>query len=145
MNSLRVVLAALGAFVAYFIVGGVAFGLFPSLKKEFLKYPVVYRNQQGQMSHMPLGMAAMFLGMVALAVIYSMLYQGSTDIAERVRLGASFGALIGVFAIGAFVVHNYVNLNIGPKLTIQQAVAYFVEWLIVGIVIGLIYRPITSH
>jgi hypothetical protein len=33
-----------------------------------------------------------------------------------------------------------VNLNIGIKLTLMQAVAYFAEWLIVGIVISLIYR-----
>ena len=145
MNAGRIALAALGAFVAYFIVGGVSFALFPSLKNEFLNYPVVYRDQQGQMSHMPLGMAAMFLAMVALAVIYAMLNQGSTSVAEQVRLGAVFGALIGVFAIGAFVVHNYVNLNIGLKLTVQQAVAYFVEWLIVGIVIGLIYRLIARQ
>jgi hypothetical protein len=39
------------------------------------------------------------------------------------------------------VVHNYVNLNIGLKLTIQQSIAYFVQWVIVGIVIALIYRP----
>jgi hypothetical protein len=36
---------------------------------------------------------------------------------------------------------NYVNLQIGGKLTLQQAVAYFIEWVIVGTVIGLIYRP----
>jgi hypothetical protein len=42
-------------------------------------------------------------------------------------------------------VHNYVNLNIGGKLTLQQVVAYFVEWLVVGIVIGLIYRPTVPH
>jgi hypothetical protein len=39
------------------------------------------------------------------------------------------------------VIHNYVNLNIGLKLTLQQGIAYSVEWLVVGIVIGLIYRP----
>jgi hypothetical protein len=49
--------------------------------------------------------------------------------------------LIGIFAIGAFVIHNYVNLNIGLTLTLQQAVAYFVEWIVTGIVMGLIYRP----
>jgi len=27
------------------------------------------------------------------------------------------------------------------KITGQQSIAYFVEWLVVGIVIGLIYRP----
>jgi len=31
--------------------------------------------------------------------------------------------------------------NIGLKLTLEQAAAYFVEWTVVGIVIGLIYKP----
>jgi hypothetical protein len=137
MNFLRVGLAALGAFVAYFLVGGLAFGVAPSLRTEFLKYPAVYRTQEGQMNHMPVGMAAIFVAIVALAVIYAMLYQSGYGIAE----GARFGALIGIFAIGAFVIHNYVNLNVGLKLTIQQSVAYFVEWVVVGIVISLIYPP----
>jgi hypothetical protein len=61
MNLSRIALAALGAFVAYFVLGGLAFGVFPSLKNEFLKFPAVYRSQQGQMSHMPAGMAGMFV------------------------------------------------------------------------------------
>jgi hypothetical protein len=136
---LRIGLAALGAFVAYFLVGGLAFAVVPSLRTEFLKYPAIYRTQEGQISHMPVGIAAMFVAIVALVVIYAMLYQSGYGIAE----GARFGALIGIFAIGAFVVHNYVNLNVGLKLTAQQSVAYFVEWVVVGIVISLIYRP--SH
>jgi hypothetical protein len=83
-------------------------------------------------SVMPPGIAAMFLAMLVLAVIYAMLYQGGSGVAE----GARFGALIGVFSVCAFVVHNYVNLNIGQRLSIGPAVAYFVEWMVTGIVIG---------
>ena len=140
MNLLRLVLAAFGGFVAYFVLGGLIFGLIPSLKSEFLKYPNVYRDQQGQMSHMPLGMAAMFLSTLVLAVLYASIYQGGSGLME----GARFGALIGLFAIGSFVLHNYVNLNIGLALTIQSAVAHFVEWTVTGIAIGLIYRPPTA-
>jgi hypothetical protein len=138
MYFLRVFLAALAAFVAYMAVGGLAFGMIPSLRTEFLKYPGVYRSKEGQMSHMPLGMAGMFLAMVALTVIYAMLYQGGSGLVE----GAGFGALVGLFAIGSFVFHNHVNLNIGWKLTLQQSVAYLVEWILVGMVLGLIYRPL---
>ena len=141
MNYSRLALAALGAFAAYFILGGLSFALFPSLADEFRKYPAVYRSQDGMKSVMPAGMAAMFLAMLVLAVIYAMLYRGGSGIAE----GARFGALIGVFSICSFVVHNYVNLNIGLKLTIQQAAAYFIEWVVAGIVIGLIYRPPAAH
>jgi uncharacterized membrane protein len=141
MNFARIAFASLGAFVAYFVFGGLTFVLIPSLKTEFLKYPDVYRNQQGQMSNMPLGMIAIYLATVVLAVMYAMLYRGGSGLAE----GALFGALIGVFVIFAFVIHNYVNLNIGWKLTLEQAVAYFIEWFVVGIVIGLIYRPPAVH
>jgi len=145
MNLSRIALAALGGFVAYFILGGLAFGLFPSLRNEFLKYPAIYRTQEGIKSHMPGGMAAMFVSILALAVIYAMLYQGVSSPAEGARFGAIFGALIGVYSVGSFVVHNYVNLNIGLKLTLQQAVAYFVEWTVTGLVIGLLYRPTAPH
>jgi hypothetical protein len=137
MSISRVALAALGAFVAYFVLGGLSFVLFPSLKDEFLKYPAIYRTPDAMKSVMPIGMVAMLLAMVVLAVIYAMLYKGGSGVAQ----GASFGALIGVFAVCAFVIHNYVNLNIGSKLTLQQSIAYFVEWMIAGVVIGLIYRP----
>jgi hypothetical protein len=40
------------------------------------------------------------------------------------------------------VVHNYVNLNIGLKLTLQQSAAYFIEWIVVGVVIGLLYKAV---
>jgi uncharacterized membrane protein len=80
-----------------------------------------------------------------LAVLYAMLYRGRSGLAEGARSGAIFGVLIGVFAICAFVVHNYVNLQIGLKLTAQQAVAYFVEWVVTCMVIGLIYRPVVPH
>lgn len=41
----------------------------------------------------------------------------------------------------SFVLHNDVNLNIGSRLTPFSAVAYFIEWCTVGIVIGLLYKP----
>ena len=137
MNYARILLATFCAFVAYFIYGGILFGLLPWLRTEFAKYPAVYRSQEGIKSTMPFGMLAMFVALAAIAVLYAMIYAGGSGIVE----GARFGGLIGVFAIGSFVVHNYVNLNIGLKLTVQQSIAYFVQWVIVGIVIGLVYKP----
>ena len=140
MNYARILVASLCAFVAYFIYGGILFGALPWLRNEYAKYPAVYRTQEGIKSTMPYGMLAMFLALAAIAVLYALAYSGGPGIVE----GTRFGALIGVFAIGSFVVHNYVNLNIGLKLTIQQSIAYFIQWVIVGIVIGLVYKP-TVH
>jgi hypothetical protein len=139
MNYSRLALASLGGAVAYFVIGFLAFGLLPQLAGEFRKYPAVYRTQEGIKSVMPIGMAAMFVAILVLAMIYAMGYRGGSGVAE----GARFGVLIGIFAVCAFVFHNYVNLNIGLKLTLQQAAVYFVEWTLVGIVIGLIYKSAT--
>ena len=128
----------MAAFVAYFAIGGVVFGVLPWLRTEFMKYPNVYRPQEGIKSTMPVGMAFMFVAMVAL----TMLYATQRDAGDGLLAGMRFGALVGVFAVGSFVVHNYVNLQIGAKLTVQQAVAYFVQWVIVGVVIGAVYRPL---
>ena len=137
MNFTRILLAAVGAFAAYFIFGGLTFVLLPSMKAEFAKYPAIYRDHDSIMKVMPIGMASMFIGIIALAILYAMSYRGGSGLVE----GAHFGLLIAIFALCAFVIHNYVNLNIGWKLTAVQAVAYSIQWLIVGIVMGLIYKP----
>src|ERR1700727_3119506 len=137
MNVSRIALASVGAFFAYFAFGGLVFGLLPTLRNEFSKYPNIYRSQESIKAVMPVGMAFMFLAILVLAILYAMLYQGGSGLVE----GARFGSLIGVFAIGSFVVHNYVNLQIGLKLTVLQSIAYFVQWVLVGIVIGLLYKP----
>jgi hypothetical protein len=137
MNPMRIVLAALGAFVAYFVAGGVMFVAMPWLKTEFMKYPAVYRSSEGMKRVMPAGMAAMFVSIAVLAVLYAMSYRGGSGVVE----GARFGVLIGVFAVGAVTMHDFVNLNIGWMLAVEQSVAYFVEWVVVGVVIGVIYRP----
>jgi hypothetical protein len=106
MNPARIALAALGGFVAYFAVGFATFALLPSLKSEFLKYQTIYRSQEAMKGVMPVGMAFMFLAILALAVLYAMSCPGVSGFAEGIRFGALFGALIGLFAIGSFVVHN---------------------------------------
>jgi hypothetical protein len=137
MNYSRIAVAVLCAFVAYMALGGLLFAAIPALKNEFLKFPAVYRSQQSQMSHMPAGMAGMFLSIAALAVLYAMMHRAGSSAAG----GAIFGVLIGLFAVGAFVLHNYVNLNIGIRITLFSAAAYMLEWTVVGVILGLIYRP----
>jgi hypothetical protein len=47
---------------------------------------------------------------------------------------------IGLAAIGGFVAYFAIG-----GLAFGQAVAYFVEWTVTGLVIGLIYRPPAPH
>lgn len=137
MHLLWVLLAALGAFVAYMAMGFALFAAMPAMKAEFMKYPGVYREEKDLMRHMPLGMLAIFISILAVAMLYALMYRGG----PWWIWGLHLGVLIGVFAIGTFVIHNYVNLRIGGKLTVMQGVAYFCQWVVVGMVTGLIYRP----
>ena len=137
MNYSRLALAALGGTVASLAFGSLVFWLVPALINEAHKYPAVFRPKEKMMSVMPIGLVATFLSILVVAIIFAMIRQGGSGTTE----GAIFGVLIGIFVVCAFVLHNYVNLNIGLKLALGQAVAYFVQWTIVGIVIGLIYKP----
>ena len=139
MNYSRLGLAALAGMVASFAFGFLVLGLVPALINEGHKYPAVFRPKDEMMSVMPIGLVATFISILVVAIIFAMIHQGGSGIAE----GARFGVLIGIFVVCASVLHNYVNLNIGLKLALGQAVAYFLQWTIVGIVIGLIYKPAT--
>jgi hypothetical protein len=139
MNYTRLGLAALGGVVASFAFGFLVIWLVPALLEEGHKYPAVFRPKEEMMTVMPIGMVATFIAILVAAVIFAMMHRGGSDATE----GARFGALIGIFVVCAFVLHNYVNLNIGLKLALGQAAAYFVQWTIIGIVIGLIYKPAT--
>ncbi len=138
MNYPSLALTALAGMVVYFAYGFLLVWLVPGLIKESRKYPSVFRPKNKIMALMPVGMAATFVAILVAAVLFVMIHQGGPGISG----GACFGALIGLFVVCGFVLHNYVNLNIGLKLTLLQAVAYFVQWTITGTVIGLIYKPL---
>lgn len=139
MNYSSLGLAALGGTVASFAFGFLVFWLVPALINEAHKYPAVFRPREEMKTVMPIGLVATFIAIMVVAIIFAMIHQGGSGTTK----GARLGILIGIFAVCA-VLHNYVNLNIGLKLALGQAVAYFVQWTIIGIVIGLIYKPLAT-
>ena len=140
MNYSSLGLAALGGTVASFAFGFLVFWLLPGLIKEGHKYPAVFRPKEEMMKVMPFGIVGTFMAILVAAIIFAMNHQGGSGTTG----GARFGVLIGIFVVCAFVLHNYVNLNIGLKLALMQAAAYFVQWTIIGIVIGLIYKALAA-
>jgi archaellum biogenesis protein FlaJ (TadC family) len=137
VNYARIALAFLGGTVAYFVCGFTMFGALPAMKSEFMKYPNVYRSHDSMMKVMPYSVVSILISIVVVAVLYAKSYPAGGGIASGIYLGA----LIGIFSVCTFVIHNYVNLNIGLKLTLYQGITYFVQWVIVGAAIGLIYKP----
>ena len=135
MNYARVALAAVAATVFDAVYG---FGVYGTLlAADFASYPAVYRTNEAGMAYLPLMFAGLFIAIVAVTIIYAKGYEGGSGVAE----GARFGLLLGVFVVFAFAAVNYATLNVGRTLTATVAAAAFFEWLIIGVVIGLVYKP----
>lgn len=139
MNYPRLGLAAFGGTIASFAVGFLVLLLLPSLIDEAHKYPAVFRPQEEMMAVMPIGFGATLIAILVVAIIFAMMRRSGSGPAQ----GARLGVLIGIFAV-CNVLHNYMNFNIGLKLALGQAAAYFLQWTVVGVVIGLIYKPLAS-
>jgi hypothetical protein len=137
MSFEHIALTSLAATVAYFAYGFAMFAALPVMKSEFLKYPDVFRSQDSMMKVMPFSMIAILISIVVVTVFYARIYPAGGGIVSGVYLGV----LMGIFSVCTFVIHNYVNLNIGAALTFYQGVTYFIQWVVVGATIGLIYKP----
>ena len=135
MHLIWIALAALAAFVAYFVVGGIFFAV-PAMRTEFARYPAVYRSGEATKSVMPAGMLGILLAIGVATVIFARLHPAGAGMVA----GLKFGVVLAVFQLGSFVLHNHMMLNIGRRLSALQGVVYTAEWIVVGIVISLVYR-----
>jgi hypothetical protein len=134
MNFARVIAAGVAATVWDAIYGFCVYGIL--LAPEFEKYPNVYRPSEVGQAYLPLMFAGILVAMIAGAFIYAKGYEGGSGVSE----GARFGFLLAVLVNCVFVGVNYATLNINKKITVMLAAAGFVEWLVVGVVIGLVYK-----
>ena len=135
MNLPRIALAALAALVAYFIVGGIFFAI-PALRAEFAKYPAVFRTGEAINAVMAVGVLGILLAIGAAAAIFARMHPTGAGL----DAGLKFGVLLALFQFGSLVLHNYMTLNIGWRLSALQGIAYSAEWIVVGVVISMVYR-----
>jgi hypothetical protein len=135
MTLTRLALATLAGVIAYFAVGGAFFAV-PALREEFARHPGVFRSGEAMNAVMGVGMAGIILAIGTAAVLFAKLHPTGGGWLAGVR----FGMLLAVFVVGAQVIHNYMNLNIGWRIAAWQGVVYSLEWIAVGAVIGLVHR-----
>jgi hypothetical protein len=135
MNYGRLVLAAVVGTVVDACYGFTVYGML--LAGEFGKYPAVYRANDAGQAYLPLMFGGLFVAVLVAAAMYAKGYEGGSGVAEGLR----FGLMLGVFVFLAFGGVNYAVLNIGRRLALFAAVAGLVEWTLVGLAIGLVYKP----
>ncbi len=135
MNYSRLVLAAVAALITFFAWGFLTEGWL--LRKDFAASATLYRTSDLQMKYMQLGMVATLVALLAAVVLYAGWCGGASG---AVR-GLQFGLLIGVFVACIHSISNLVTMNMQTKLGLEIAICNAFGWVLVGLVIGLVYRP----
>ena len=134
MNYGRLVLAAVVATVVDAVYGILVWGMV--LPGEFTRYPQIYRAP-GDMS----GFAVMFAGVLAAMLvaswIYAKGYEGGSGVVEGLKFGLALALLMAVYISST----DYGTLRIGKKMAATYLGGQFGEFLLVGLAIGLVYRP----
>jgi len=138
MSYGRLALTAVVATVVDFIYGYAVYGTL--LTSEFARYPNLFRPAEAQVSFLPMMFVGFLIGMLAIVWMYAKGYEGGNGIQEGMR----FGFLVAVFMIAYVVAGNYAVMNIGRRISAYLALAALVEWLIVGMTIGAVYRPAST-
>jgi hypothetical protein len=133
MNYTRLALAALAATVADFVYGFVVFGNL--MTSSFLSQGGLYRAAADQMAYMPIGAAALLLAITAATMLFA------ASAFRGLGGGLWFGLLLGIFAIGTNVVVDYATMAMTEDHAARMLLATLGEWLVVGAVIGAVYRP----
>jgi len=131
----RLAAAAFGATVVYYAYGFLVNGML--IAKAYAPFTAVYRPADMVMRYMPFGVIGTFIAALVLTLMFAKGYEGGAVRAEATR----FGVLVGIFVACTHVVDNLVTLNIGRKLSLALAIATVVQWVLVCIAIGLIYKP----
>jgi hypothetical protein len=108
------------------------------IAKDYVPYPEgVYRSGDTAASHMPFGLAGIFTAILVFATIYAKICADKGNAGA----GARLGLLFGIFMAGAFARVNYGTIQISGKLALELAASELIEWTLVGIVVGLVYKP----
>jgi hypothetical protein len=137
MNYPRIVIAAIAATVVDALYGFVVWGQI--LNREFAQYPAIYRPAD-DMSALPLMLTGVLVGMFFASWIYAKGYEGGSGLIEGLRYGVLMGLLVGSYMAGV----NYGILRIGKRMALTYGIGWVGEWILVGLVIGLVYKPVAG-
>jgi hypothetical protein len=133
---------ALAAVVAWLVDMLYAVGVWTLLLgDEFARFPAIFRSQAEMNANLPLMFTGGLMAMFVLAYMYARGYEGGNGLQEGLR----FGVLISLFTLGFVSLGLYGTFNIDSRLAGLGGLASFVETIVVGTVIGALYRPTSGH
>lgn len=132
MNYLRLILAALAAFIFVFIFDFVYHGIL--LKPIYESTAALWRPPEQMMAFMPLAISIQLSFALMMTIIFSSFGKGS-GFSEGVRFGALMGMLLGLLQVGM-----YSYLPVPFEMAGAWFAGSFFDALGAGAIIGLIYK-----
>lgn len=138
MNYPRLAIAAVVGLVVYFAWGYLIEGWL--IRDHFIPSQAVYRDSNAMQKYMPLGLLCSLLAIFVMAVIYAKIYAAPGAVSGATS-GAFFGLLVGFFAACIHPISNFVTMNIDTRLGLETSASCLVQWILVGVIIGLLYKP----
>jgi hypothetical protein len=97
----------------------------------------VFRSFEAVSSLMPMMLASSLAGFVAVAYIFAKGHDGASGLKE----GLWFGVVLGSLMVFLVAVPSYAIYNVGQKLALEMIVCTFVEMVLDGVALGLVYKP----
>ncbi|HEY6248933.1 MAG TPA: hypothetical protein VI685_03170 [Candidatus Angelobacter sp.] len=138
MNYPRLAIAAVVGLVVYFAWGYLIEGWL--IRDHFIPSQAVYRDSNAMQKYMPFGILCSLLAIFVMAVIYAKVYAAPGAVSGATS-GAFFGLLVGIFAACIHPISNFVTMNIDTRLGLETSASCLVQWILVGVIIGLLYKP----
>jgi hypothetical protein len=135
MTLRRIAVPALVAWVVDNVYGFLVFGLM--LQSDFARFPAVFRSFEAVSGMMPLMLVSSLLGFLAVAYIFAKGHDGGSGLRE----GLWFGIVLASLFLFLVLIPSYVIYNIDQTLSLKMSAAGFIEMLIDGVVLGLVYKP----
>jgi hypothetical protein len=132
MNYSRLAIAAVVGTIVYFAWGYLIEGWL--IRDHFIPSQSIYRDSVTMQKYMPLGLFCSFVAIFVMAVVYA-------KSGRAVPSGALFGLLFGIFAACIHPISNYVTMNLDTRLGVETTASCIVQWTLVGITIGFLYKP----
>ena len=137
MNYPRLLAAAIAALVVFFAWGFLTEGWL--LRKDFAASAALYRTSDLQIKYMPFGLASVLVALLAAVVLYARSCGATSSAAS----GLQFGFVMGVFVACIHPISNVITMNMDVKLGLEIAISNAIGWILAGLVIGLVYKPLT--
>ncbi|PYR72635.1 MAG: hypothetical protein DMF87_27595 [Acidobacteria bacterium] len=138
MNYPRIALAGIAVFVASVAVSYVINDIW--LMRLYHANAWAYRRAGDVRRIVPIGVAAQFLGSLALAWVYAKGYEPNRE-ASGIAQGVRFGLAVALLIVGFATVWNYVTQPIAARLGVLQMFSIVAEFGILGAIVGLVYHP----